>query len=118
MPRETVEAVFFGLIAAAKADHVGGDHSGSASGEDRDHLAIQIAPRGVAVEAKVCRLRAFVSLVEIVHAQAIQGGQITDVVWREIVAGQIIKAMLWRAQRVWAQGMIPCMLNLLLSPLF
>ena len=71
MPREAVKAVFFRLITAAKANHVRRDHSCAASGKDGDHLAIEVAPCRVAVEAEISGLRVFASFIEMVHSQAI-----------------------------------------------
>ena len=56
------------LVRAAEADEIGRDRAESCGGEDRDHLAIQVRPRRLAVEAedRRCRRR---SLVDVVDAE-------------------------------------------------
>ncbi len=78
-----------GLVAAAEAEVVRRD--AARDGRDlRDHLAVEVRPRRLAVEQEDRRALA---LVDVVHPHPV----LLDVVRRELVAGQRVEALVRRA---------------------
>ncbi len=82
MQRVGVHLASHGFVGTAEADQVGRDHA-TVLGQRGDHLAIQVAPRRLAVQAED---RIALPFVEVVHSQA---GADFDIMRREGKAGQI-----------------------------
>ena len=79
------------LVGAAEADQVGSDHPVAGGGDDRHGAAVEVRPRGLAVEQqhRGCAGRPF---VEVVDPHPVD----LDVVWRERVGGKGGEALLRR----------------------
>jgi hypothetical protein len=84
-----------GLVTASEADQVGGDDAVPGRGEHRDHGAVEVRPRRLAVQQEhrggVPR-----PLVDGVHPQPVD----VEVVGLERVAGQVGEALVRGAQDV------------------
>ncbi len=91
----TVVPLIAQLVRAAEANQIRTDHPIARLGENRDHLAVEIAPGGFAMEhehyGRVRRPR-----VHIMHAELID----LRVVGRKGIAGQIPEAVIRRAEYV------------------
>src|SRR5438067_5170286 len=84
------------LVAAAESRHVGGDRAQPRAGEDRDHLAVEVAPGGLAMEEEHRRTSA---LVDVVKAKAID----FEIARSEGPSGKSGKALVGSAQDLhWA----------------
>ena len=81
------------LVGAPEAGEVRTDHPVAARHERRQHLAVQVRPRRLAVEADDGATR---TLVEVVHPEAVHLG----VVGLEVVARQVLEALVWGAEEV------------------
>ena len=103
VPFKLVKRVFFGLVAFAKADQVGGHNPVARRQKHRQHVAIQIAPGRVAVQAQPGDGSVLWAFVQVVQAQAIERGQVAQIVRLPRVARQIGKARVRGAQRIVAQ---------------
>ena len=86
------------LVRPPEADQVRGHDLQAGPGEDRDHLAVQVAPRGLAVHEQHER-RGGIALAHVVHPQAaaVAVGDL-GVVGGEVVAGQAGEAVIGSAQ--------------------
>jgi hypothetical protein len=69
-------------------------------GENRDHPAVEVAPRRLAVQAEKDALGVFRAFVEVVNPHARAGFEIVDVVACEVITGQAEKALFRRAQNL------------------
>ena len=92
-----VPALVGRLVRAAEADEVRADHPVPAVDEPVEHVPVQVAPAGLAVEAQDRRARA---LVEMVQAQAVH----LDVVRFVGVARQVREALVGGAEDVHQVG--------------
>ena len=52
MEVEGVDAIVDGLVRAAEAQPVRGDHTNTCAGKDRDHLSINVAPTRLAMQTE------------------------------------------------------------------
>ena len=87
-----------GLSERPKPTRSGATQRSPAAGEHRDHLAVQVAPRRLAVHQQHDR-RVARALVEVVDAQrAVVAGRDLDVVRREREAGQVGEAVVGGAE--------------------
>ncbi len=91
------------LVGAAEADQVGCDAPVTGGGQHRDHVAVQVAPRRLAVEQqqRLARLRVGARLVDVVDAQPVAAaiaGVDLDVVRVVRVPGEVDEAVVGRAQ--------------------
>src|SRR5262252_6415022 len=95
---EGVGGVFFRLVGSAEAEEVGSDYAVTGRGEDRDHLSVEIAPGGLAVEAEedfAGRARAF---IQVVRAEAGVAREIVEVAWGVVEAGQVAETVFGGAE--------------------
>ena len=93
-----VDAALGWFVALAEPDQVGCDHAMSGGNEQRDHLAIEVAPGRLTVHAQDgCGVGR--PLVEVVHTKgaAVVVGDV-DVVRRERIVGQSGEAFIGGAQ--------------------
>ena len=75
----------------------------SCCNKHRDHLAVQVAPGRVAVQAQPGQRRITRALVEVVHAQPRQRRQVGQVVRLPGVTGQVLEAAVRGPERVLTQ---------------
>src|SRR5262244_3775111 len=95
---EGVGGVFFRLVGSAEAEEVGSDHAVTGRGEDRDHLSVEIAPGGLAVEAEedfAGRARAY---IHVARAEAGVARAIVEVAWGVVEAGQVAETVFGGAE--------------------
>ncbi len=90
------------LVRLAEADEVGGDDPQAGCGEERDHLAVQVAPRRLTVHREHDRPvgGTLVEIVDPERATRFAGVLIVDldVVRRERVVGEIDEAIIGCAE--------------------
>ena len=103
MPVEMVCLVFLGFVALAKANQVWRHNPMTCRQEDRDHLAKQVAPGRVTVQAQPGQRRVVRTFVQVVQAQARHAGQVADEMRFPGVPRQVRKALIRRAYGVLAQ---------------
>ena len=85
------------LVTTAEADEVGGDDAQARCGEERDHLAVQVAPRRLTVHAQN-RSPIGRALVEVVDPQSAAVEVIDlDVVWGKRITGKVNESFVRRA---------------------
>ena len=106
MPGKAVRTVLFGLVALAKTNHVWRHHPCPGLHKHRDHLAVQVAPGRVAVQAQVGHARVARPLVQVVQAQTGQGRQVAQVMRGPRVIRQMFKRLRGGAQRVFTHGVM------------
>ena len=82
------------LIAASETDEVRRDDAVSGGEEHRDHLAIEIGPARVAVQAEPGQRGVLRPLVEVREAQSIESRQCIGVARRPRVTGQALEAVI------------------------
>ncbi len=99
---ERVVAALGGLVRAAEPDQVGRHDLQPRCGERRDHLAVEVRPRGLAVHEEHDRCRG-VALAQVVHAQGapLAVGDV-GVARLEVVAGQAGEPVVGGAEGVHA----------------
>jgi hypothetical protein len=85
----SIVAAICGLVRAAKSDEVGSDCTIAMLDENRNHVAVKIAPRWLAVQQQDGRGIGG-ALIEVVHAQPAN----VHVVWLEVVAGEVVKPVI------------------------
>ncbi|OQC02780.1 MAG: hypothetical protein BWX79_02756 [Alphaproteobacteria bacterium ADurb.Bin100] len=108
-----METVLLRLVAFAEADQVGRNHAVALRGKHGNHLAVQVAPGRVAMQAEPGHRGVGRAFIKVVQAQSSEAGQVVEVVRRPGVSRQTGKAVLGRAQGVVAQGMGRCHTSLL-----
>jgi hypothetical protein len=72
VPVERVPRGIGRLVRATEANEVGGHHAHTGAGEHRDHVAVQVRPRRIAVQTQLGHRGLARALVDVVDAQAIQ----------------------------------------------
>ena len=89
-----------GLVGTAEADQVGREHAVPGFGQRRNHGAVQVTPRGLAVQQHD-RRAVDGPLVEEVHAQrwSAAGGHV-EVVSYERVTLQVFESRVWGSQHI------------------
>ena len=124
VPAEGVKSLFFWLVAFAKADQIWRHHPRPAFQKSRHHLAVQIAPGRVTVQAQVGGLRCIricilpaphSSLIQIMQSQPGQTRQIAHIMRWPRVAGHIVKSGIRCSQCIAVQGVVHFGLQLVLS---
>lgn len=83
-----------GFVGLPETDEIGCQHTHSRVSEDGDHVAIQVAPSGFAVQHQY-RRPVGGSLVDIVHPEV---GPDLGVLFGEGIVGQADEAVWWRSQ--------------------
>ncbi len=103
---ERIGGVVHGLVGATEAEEVGRHDAVPGRREDRDHLAVKVAPGRLAVQAQhgAAARRARGRLVEIVDAQRLVARQLLEVVRREIEPRQAFEPIVGSAQRLHCRG--------------
>ena len=103
MPGEAVGRVLLGFVALAETDQVGRHDTVPGCQEYRDHLAVEVTPGRIAVQAQPRQRRISRAFVEVMHAQAAERRQVAQVMRLPRVTGQVGEPGLGRPQRVFAQ---------------
>ena len=96
---EGVDRLVHRLVRAPEAVEVGRHRAMTGGGEDRDHLAVEVAPGGLAVQAEEDLGGVGRSLVEVVQPRALEAVEILEIVGLEVVARQVGEAFVRGAQR-------------------
>ncbi len=96
MKHEGIDGLVYGLVGTAEAEKIRGDDALARGDKGGDHLAVEIGPGGLAMQAERDR-RVARPFVEIMHAQAPGAVAITG---NERIAGQDGKAFVRGAQSV------------------
>ena len=115
MPVKVMCAVFFRFVALAKTRQIGRHHTVSRFQKDRQHFSIEVTPCGVAMQTQPSDGRICWALVQVVHAQAVQAGQVADVLRGPGVVGQVFKPLLGGAQGIFPQTGVGGLLLVLLA---
>ncbi len=98
MAVEAVPVVGVGLVRATEAEPVGRHHAHAGRREDRDHLAVEIAPARLTMQAQRRDRSVARAFVEVVHPHAID----VDIVRLEGEVGQALEPVVGSAQDVHA----------------
>ena len=104
-----VKSLFFGLVTLTETNHVGRYDALPGGQYGGDHPAEHVTPAGAVVQAQKSQCAGWFAcngLVQVMHAQAGQGRQITDVMRLPPVGWQVLESGIRCAQGDVLQGVI------------
>ena len=101
-PVETVgvHGVVHRLVAAPEAEEIGRHHPRTGPHEHRDHLAVQVRPRRLAVQTQEHPVRIGRPLVHAGHPQTVETRQVVDVPRLERKAAEVLEPVVGGADHL------------------